>query len=204
MSVQSSLPSTTTAPVLGLPSMPVVKSGGDTYIARMEATKALMQAGNGSLKGGSGGLMQLVAYGGKYKKYKTKITGRVKMRNNVTKVMKGCNNKKTLKRGRKIRGGAGGISPATNQIEVPIPGGSSSTQADTLAGLSSGLLKLQQQSVNVAPPPPPLVKTMFSGGRGRKRGNRKTNRNTNKRYRSLRYKKSIGRKGRSRRHKYSR
>ena len=192
MSGQGLLPNTTSAPALGLPPMPAVASGGDIYNARMDATKALMQAGNGSLKGGSGG---------RNRKYKTKITGRVKLRrNNVTKVMKGCSNKKTSK-----RGGAGGISPAS-QIEVPIPGGSSPTQANTLASLSGGLLKLQQQAANVAPASPPLVKTMFSGGGGRggKRGHRKTNRKTNKRYRRLRYKKSIGRKGRSRRHRYSR
>jgi hypothetical protein len=188
MSGQGLLPNTTSAPALGLPPMPAVASGGDIYNARMDSLKALMQAGNGSLKGGSG----------KYRKYKTKITGRVKLRrNNVTKVMKGCSNKKTSK-----RGGAGGISPAS-QIEVPIPGGSSTTQVNTLASLSDGLLKLQQQAANVAPASPPLVKTMFSGGGGRggKRGHRKTNRKTNKRYRRLRYKKSIGRKGRSRRHR---
>ena len=191
MSVQSSLPTTTTtAPALGLPPMPVVASGGDIYNARMDATKALMQAGNGSLKGGSG-----------YRKYKTKINGRVKMQNNITKVMKGCNNKKTAKWGRKFRGGAGGISPASNKIEVPIPGGSSSTQTDTLAGLSGGLLKLQQQAANTPPPSPPLVKTMFSGGGA---ASKRRRRNTNKRYRRLRYKKSIGRKGRSRRHRHSR
>ena len=190
MSVQSSLPTTTTAPALGLPPMPAVASGGDIYNARMDATKALMQAGNGSLKGGSGGS------GGKYRKHKT--NGRVKLRrNNITKVMKGCSNKKTSK-----RGGAGGISPAS-QVEVPIPGGSSTTQVNTLASLSDGLLKLQQQAGNIAPASPPPVKTMFSGGGG-KRGHRKTNRKTNKRYRRLRYKKSIGRKGRSRRHRYSR
>ena len=197
MSVQSSLPTTTTAPALGLPPMPAVTSGAGIYDARMAATKALMEAGNGSLKGGSGG------GGGGYKKYKTKINGKVKSRNNITKVMKGCSNKKTSKRGRKFRGGAGGISPATNKIEVPIPNGSSPIQTDTLADLSSGLLKMQQQSLNTAPPPPVPVKTMFSGGGG-KRGHRKTNRKTNKRYRRLRYKKSIGRRGRSRRHRYSR
>uniref|UniRef100_A0A6C0EYZ0 Uncharacterized protein n=1 Tax=viral metagenome TaxID=1070528 RepID=A0A6C0EYZ0_9ZZZZ len=191
MSVQSSLPASTTAPALGLPSMPAVASGGDIYNARMDATKALMQAGNGSLKGGSGG---------RYRKYKS--NGRVKLRNNVTKVMKGCSNKKTSKRGRKIRGGAGGISPAS-QVEVSIPGGSSPSQVDTLAGLSGGLLKLQQQAANVAPASPLPTKSMFTGGGG-KRGHRKTNRKTNKRYRRLRYKKSIGRKGRSRRHRYSR
>ena len=189
MSVQSSLPASTTAPALGLPPMPAVTSGGDIYNARMDSLKALMQAGNGSLKGGSGG---------KYKKYKTKITGRVKLRrNNITKVMKGCSSKKTSK-----RGGAGGISPAS-QVEVPIPGGSSPTQVNTLASLSGGLLKLQQQAGNIAPPPPVTVKTMFSGGGGKRR-HRKTNRKTNKGYRRLRYKKSIGRKGRSRRHRYSR
>ena len=196
MSVQSSLPTTTTAPALGLPPMPAVASGGDIYNARMDSLKALMQAGNGSLKGGSGGSG---GSGSKYRKYKT--NGRVKLRrNNITKVMKGCSNKKTSK-----RGGAGGISPAS-QVEVPIPGGSSPTQVNTLASLSGGLLKLQQQAANVAPASPPLVKTMFSGGGGRggKRGHRKTNRKTNKRYRRLRYKKSIGRKGRSRRHRYSR
>ena len=179
MSGQGLLPNTTSAPALGLPPMPAVASGGDIYNARMDSLKALMQAGNGSLKGGSG----------KYRKYKT--NGRVKLRrNNVTKVMKGCSNKKTSK-----RGGAGGISPAS-QIEVPIPGGSSPTQVNTLASLSGGLLKLQQQAGNIAPASPPPVKTMFSGGGG-KRGHRKTN----KRYRRLRYKKSIGRKGRSRRHR---
>jgi len=189
MSGQGLLPNTTSAPALGLPPMPAVASGGDIYNARMDSLKALMQAGNGSLKGGSG----------KYRKYKT--NGRVKLRrNNVTKVMKGCSNKKTSKRGRKIRGGAGGISPAS-QIEVPIPGGSSPTQVNTLASLSGGLLKLQQQAGNIAPASPPPVKTMFSGGGGGKRGHRKTNRKTNKRYRRLRYKKSIGRKGRSRRHR---
>jgi len=194
MSVQSSLPTSTTAPALGLPPMPVVASGDDIYNARMDATKALMQAGNGSLKGGSSS---------KYKKYKT--NRHFKLRNNVTKVMKGCSNKKTAKQGRKFRGGAGGISPSPNQIEVPIPGGSSSTQTDTLAGLSGGLLKLQQQALNKPPPSPPLVKTMFSVGGGRgKRRHRKTNKKTNKKYRRLRYKKSIGRKGRSRRHRHSR
>lgn len=163
-----------------VPSMPAVTSGAQNYQIRMDATESLMKAGNGNLAGG----------------------GFHRRRNNVTKVMKGCNNKKTRRHNKKkrhnkrlFRGGAN-ITPAVmgGKIELPVPGGASGSQIDTLKTLTSGLLDVQTAAGNIAPPPPPLTVSKFSGGGISRRRHRRT------KYRRLRYKKSIGRRDRSRRH----
>jgi len=162
-----------------LPSMPAVTGGAQNYENRMSATQSLMQAGNGNLAGGG------------YRRH----------RNHVTKVMKGCNNKRTRrnKRGNKrlFRGGAN-ITPAVTggKVELTMPGGTSGTQIDALKSLTGGLLDAQTAAGNVPPPIPAPVAGMFSGG-GRTRRRMSKHRRT--KYRRLRYKKSIGRRGRSRR-----
>ena len=185
MSASELLPNTTSTagietPVLTLPSIPAVKSGGDNYNARVAATRSFMQVGNGILAGG----------------------GYRRRRNNVTKVMKGCNNKKTKRHNKKkrhnkrlFRGGSN-ITPTVmgSKIELPVPGGASGGQIDTLKTLTGGLLDLQTASGNIPPPMPQAVEQKFSGGGISRRRHRRT------KYRRLRYKKSIGRRGRSRRH----
>ena len=194
MAVSSLLPATTTNAAAtqqeqgggivpgdyNLPSMPAVTGGADNYNARMAATESLMQAGNGKLAGG----------------------GYRRRRNNVTKVMKGCSNKKTRRHNKKkrhnkriFRGGAS-ITPAVmgGKIELPVPGGASGSQIDTLKTLTGGLLDVQTAAGNIPPPIPTVVQSKFSGGGISRRRHRRT------KYRRLRYKKSIGRRGRSRRH----
>jgi len=192
MAVSSLLPATTTSsadatqqggikpPVLAIPSMPAVTGGAENYENRMAATQSLMEVANGDLAGG----------------------GYRRRRNNVTKVMKGCSNKKTRRHNknkrnnkRLFRGGAS-ITPAVTggSIELPVPGGASGGQIDTLKTLTGGLLDLQTASGNIPPPMPQAVEQKFSGGGISRRRHRRT------KYRRLRYKKSIGRRGRSRRH----
>ena len=163
-----------------LPSMPAVTGGAQNYSNRMAATEALMKTGNGNLAGG----------------------GYRRRRNNVTKVMKGCSNKKTRRHNKKkrhnkriFRGGAS-ITPAVmgGKIELPVPGGASGSQIDTLKTLTGGLLDVQTAAGNIPPPIPTVVQSKFSGGGISRRRHRRT------KYRRLRYKKSIGRRGRSRRH----
>ena len=166
--------------ILEIPPMPAVTGGAQNYEIRMAATDALMKAGNGKLAGG----------------------GYRRRRNNVTKVMKGCNNKKTKRHNKKkrhikrlFRGGAS-ITPEVvgDKIELSVPGGASGGQIDTLKELTSGLFDAQTAAGNIAPPPPPLTVSKFSGGGISRRRHRRT------KYRRLRYKKSIGRRDRSRRH----
>jgi hypothetical protein len=163
-----------------VPSMPAVTSGAQNYEIRMDATESLMKAGNGNLAGG----------------------GFHRRRNNVTKVMKGCNNNKTRRHNKKkrhnkrlFRGGAS-ITPAvvSGKIELTVPETASGGQVDTLKTLTSGLLDIQTAAGNIPPPIPTVVQSKFSGGGISRRRHRRT------KYRRLRYKKSIGRRGRSRRH----
>jgi hypothetical protein len=194
MSVSSLLPATTTSsadatqqggikpPVLEIPSMPAVTGGAQNYEIRMAATDALMKAGNGNLAGG----------------------GYRRRRNNVTKVMKGCNNKKTRRHNKKkrhnkriFRGGSSSITPEVvdGKIELPVPGGASAGQVGTLKELTGGLFDAQTLAANKPSTiMPPIVVSNFSGGGISRRRHRRT------KYRRLRYKKSIGRRGRSRRH----
>ena len=163
-----------------LPSIPLVASGGDNYNARTAATQSFMQVGNGKLAGG----------------------GYRRRRNNVTKVMKGCSNKKTRRHNKKkrnnkriFRGGAS-ITPEVvgGKIQLPVPEGASGGQVGTLKELTSVLLDAQTVAANKPPTMPPIVVSNFSGGGISRRRHRRT------KYRRLRYKKSIGRRGRSRRH----
>ena len=191
MSASALLPPTTSSadttlqggikpPPLAIPIMPAVTGGAQNYENRMAATQSLMQAGNGNLAGG----------------------GYRRRRNNVTKVMKGCSNKKTRRHNKKkrhnkriFRGGSN-ITPAVmdGKIELPVPGGASGSQIDTLKTLTGGLLDVQTAAGNIPPPIPTVVQSKFSGGGISRRRHRRT------KYRRLRYKKSIGRRGRSRRH----
>jgi hypothetical protein len=164
---------------LSMPAMPAVTSGEEKYAIRMASTHALTQVGNGNFSGG----------------------GKRRHRNHVTKVMKGCNSKKTRRHnkkkrhGKRIFRGGNNITPAVagGKIELTMPGGSSPTQIETLQTLTGGLFDAQTSSGNVAPAIPPLATTNFSGGGVSRRRHRKT------KYRRLRYKKSIGRKSRSHR-----
>jgi len=195
MSVSSLLPATTTSSAdatqqeqsggiipadYKVPSMPAVTGGAQNYEDRMAATQSLMQAGNGNLAGGG------------YRRH----------RNNVTKVMKGCSNKKTRRHNKNkrhnkriFRGGAG-ITPAvvSGKIELTVPETASGGQVDTLKTLTSGLLDIQTAAGNTPPKMPMVAQSNFSGGGVSRRRHRRT------KYRRLRYKKSIGRRGRSRRH----
>ena len=192
MSANTLLPPTTSSadatqqggikpPILEIPIMPAVTGGAQNYEIRMAATDALMKAGNGNLAGG----------------------GYRRRRNNVTKVMKGCNNKKTRRHNKKkrhnkrlFRGGAS-ITPEVvgDKIELSVPGGASGGQIDTLKELTGGLFVAQTVAANKPPTiMPPIVVSNFSGGGISRRRHRRT------KYRRLRYKKSIGRRGRSRRH----
>jgi len=196
MAVSSLLPATTTNAAAtqqeqgggivpgdyNLPSMPAVTGGAQNYENRMAATQSLMEAGNGNLAGG----------------------GYRRRRNNVTKVMKGCNNKKTRRHNKKkrhnkriFRGGSSSITPEVvgDKIELPVPGGASAGQVGTLKELTTGLFDAQTVAANKPPTiMPPIVVSNFSGGGISRRRHRRT------KYRRLRYKKSIGRRGRSRRH----
>jgi hypothetical protein len=187
MSASALLPNTTSnagieTPVLTLPSMPFVPDGAQIYASRMGATESLMKVGNGNFAGG----------------------GYRRRRNNVTKVMKGCNNKKTRRHNKKklhnkriFRGGSSSITPEVvgGKIELPVPGGASAGQVGTLKELTGGLFDAQTVAANKPPTiMPPIVVSNFSGGGISRRRHRRT------KYRRLRYKKSIGRRGRSRRH----
>jgi hypothetical protein len=193
MSASTLLPATTNATAsqqggimpgdYKLPSMPAVTDGAQNYENRMAATQSLMQAGNGNLAGGG------------YRRH----------RNHVTKVMKGCNNKKTRRNNknkrhnkRLFRGGAN-ISPTIvgNKIEIVPPVGGSPDQISALKTLTGGLLDAQTAAGNVPPSMPAPVVGMFSGGG---RTHRRMNKHRRTKYRRLRHKKSIGRRGRSRRH----
>ena len=203
MSAQELLPKITTggaeggitAPPMSLPPMPATTSGAQVYETRMAATQALMQAGNGSLAGG----------GYRLKRKNTRRHGN----NHISRVMIGCNNKKTKKHKHKRRrnnrrifrgGAASNISPSVigSKVEIPIPMGSSGGQIETLKSLSSGLLDAQVVGGNVAPSSPTLITSNFAGG-GIRRSS--IHRRKKTKYRILRHKKSIGRKGRSMRHR---
>jgi hypothetical protein len=167
-----------TAPSLSIPAMPAVTGGAQNFANRMESAQALTQVGNGSLSGG----------------------GKRRYRNHVTKVMKGCSNKKTRRHnkkkrhGKRIFRGGNSITPAVTgggQIELTMPGGSSPTQVGALQDLTKGLLDAQTTAGNIPPSIPAVTTSIFSGG------GVSTRRRRNTKYRRLRYKKSIGRKSRS-------
>jgi len=194
--VVSALPSTTSAPSttpqtaqssgglvkpdFKIPTIPATASGGDLFDNRTAATKLLMAVGSGNLKGG-----------GRKMKGKTKYK---KSRNNIVKVMKGCNTKRTKKNKRIFRGG-NMVTPTKvgGEIEVPIPGGASPTQVSILKGLTNNLLQAQVLSSNKAPDIPRIVSSKFTGG-----GIINNSRYKKTNYKLLRYKKSIGRKSRNR------
>jgi hypothetical protein len=194
----SSLPATTTPPgaqsagvgivptKFQLPTMPAVADGGQLFDNRMEATKLLMNAGTGNLKGG-----------GNKRNKKTKYK---KNRNHIVKVMKGCNNKKTKKNKMIFRGGANLITPSITrgEIEVSVPVGASQTQTSILANLTKSLLNTQVLASNIPDKPPVIKPSSFMGGgvNNSRYKNRKTNQ------KRLRYKKSIGRRSRSRSRHY--
>lgn len=167
-----------TTPKLSIPAMPAVTPGDVIYENRMAATQSLSAVANGNLSGGGG------------KRWH---------RNNVTKVMKGCNNKKTRRHnkkkrhGKRIFRGGSNITPAVSggKIELTMPGGSSDFQTDSLKSLTSGLLDAQTANANIPPGAIPVAASNFSGGGVSRRRHRNT------KYRRLRYKKSIGRKSRS-------
>jgi hypothetical protein len=187
-----------TNPPLTLPSMPAVNTGGQNYENRVTAMESLNAVANGSLRGGGRG-------GGRGRSYriKRKMTYKRRGNHNITKVMKGCNNNKTRKsrhsknkkNNKRIFRGGSNITPATtsdNKIQIPIPGGASADQINTLKELSGGLFQAQVTASNVPPEPLAPVESKFSGGgmSRRKMSN----------HRRIRYKKSIGRKCRSRRY----
>ena len=198
----SALPSTTSAPSttpptqssggivkpdFKLPVMPAVASGNDLFNTRMDATKLLMAAGSGNLKGG-----------GRKLKGKTKYK---KSRNHIVKVMKGCNTKRTKKNKRIFRGG-NMVTPTKvgdDKIEVIAPDTATKTQVGILKSLTDNLLKTQVLATNTPPSIPQLEKSRFVGG-GNANKSRYKNKKTNQK--RLRYKKSIGRRSRSRRHKH--
>jgi hypothetical protein len=116
--------------------------------------------------------------------------------------MKGCSNKKTRKyrhgknkrNNKRIFRGGNNITPSVTggKVEISIPGGASSDQIGTLKALSGGLFASQGLFENKPPQsPPPTVSNFAGGGMSRRKMMN---------YRRLRYKKSIGRKSRSRRH----
>ncbi len=197
MSASSQLPATTSAastmqggitPLddIKLPGVPAVTGGAQNYANRMAATQSLTQLGSGNLAGG-----------GYRKKRKTIYKRRY---NNVTKVMKGCNGKRTRRHNknkrhnkRVLRGGDN-ITPTIidGKLELPVPLGASGGQVATLQELTGGLMALQTQAGNGPPSIPAPVQQNFSGGG--------ITRHRSTKYRRLRYKKSIGRRGRSRRH----
>ena len=198
MSASSQLPATTSAASaiqssggivptnIQLPALPAVTGGAQNYENRMAATQNLMRAGDGSLAGG-----------GYRKKRKTIHKRRY---SSVMKVMKGCSSKKTRRHNknkrhnkRVLRGG-GNITPAITggKVELPVPLGASGGQVGTLTRLTEGLMALQTQGGNIPPSIPAPVQQKFSGGG--------ITRHRSTKYRRLRYKKSIGRRGRSRRH----
>jgi len=177
MSSTNSLSGGITPAKFSMPAIPAVNSGEENYAIRMASTQAFTQVGNGNFSGG----------------------GKRRHRNNVTKVMKGCNSKKTRRHnkkkrhGKRIFRGGNNITPAVTgvgTVEINAPIGSSPTQVGTLQSLTEGLFNAQTAAGNRAGLPPPLATSNFKGGgvSRRRRGNTK--------YRRLRYKKSIGRKSR--------
>ena len=198
MSASSQLPATTTATAtsatqggivptnIQLPTMPAVTGGAQNYDNRMAATQNLMRAGDGSLAGG-----------GYRKKRKTIHKRRY---SSVMKVMKGCSSKKTRRHNKnkrhnkRVPRGGDNITPTIigGKIELPVPGGASGSQVDVLKTLTGGLMDLSVQGGNTPPSIPAPVQQKFSGGG--------ITRHRSTKYRRLRYKKSIGRRGRSRRH----
>jgi hypothetical protein len=197
MSVSSQLPATTSAasvmqqggikpPDISIPGMAAVTGGAQNYENRMAATQSLVQVGNGGLAGG-----------GYRKKRKTIYKRRY---NNVTKVMKGCNGKKTRRHkknkrhNKRVFRGGSNISPNIigGKVEVNVPLGATGGQIETLQTLTKGLMDVQTAAGNIPPPVPKISETNFSGGG--------MTRHRSTKYRRLRYKKSIGRRGRSRRH----
>lgn len=179
MSSTSSLTGGITPAKFSMPAMPAVTPGDVNYNNRISAITAFTQVGNGNFSGG----------------------GKRRHRNNVTKVMKGCNSKKTRRHnkkkrhGKRIFRGGSNITPAVTggKIELTMPGGSSPSQVETLQSLTGGLFDAQTSGGNIAPAIPTLVTSNFSGGGVSRRRHRNT------KYRRLRYKKSIGRKSRSHR-----
>jgi hypothetical protein len=180
MSSTSSLTGGITPVSLSIPAMPAVTGGAENYANRMASTQALSAVANGgNLSGG----------------------GKRRRRNHVTKVMKGCNSKKTRRhnkkkrQGKRIFRGGNNITPAVTggKIELTMPSGSSPSQIETLQTLTSGLGAAQVAGANIAPSIPTLATSNFSGGGVSRRRHRNT------KYRRLRYKKSIGRKSRSHR-----
>ena len=167
-----------TTPNLSLPAIPAVTSGGVNYENRMAATQSLSAVANGNLSGGG---------------------GKRRYRNNVKKVMKGCNSKKTRRHnkkkrhGKRIFRGGNNITPAVTdgKIQLTMPSGSSDFQTDSLKSLTGGLLDAQTANANLPPVAKPVAVSNFSGGGVSRRRHRNT------KYRRLRYKKSIGRKSRS-------
>jgi hypothetical protein len=170
-----------------IPAMPAVTGGAQNYENRMAATQSLTQLGSGNLAGG-----------GYRKKRKTIYKRRY---NNVTKVMKGCNGKKTRRHkknkrhNKRVFRGGGNISPNIigDKVEINVPLGASGGQTDTLKSLTTVLMDAKTQEHNFPPSiPTSMVQSNFSGGG--------ITRHRSTKYRRLRYKKSIGRKSRSRRH----
>jgi hypothetical protein len=194
MSVSSNLPATTSASSvmqqggikpadIVIPAMPAVTGGAQNYETRMAATQSFTQLGSGNLAGG-----------GYRKKRKTIYKRRY---NNVTKVMKGCNGKKTRRHkknkrhNKRVFRGGSNISPNIigDKVEINVPLGASGGQTDTLKSLTTALMDANTQVKNFSPRVPT---SNFSGGG--------ITRHRSTKYRRLRYKKSIGRRGRSRRH----
>ena len=177
MSSTSSLTGGITPAKFSMPAMPAVTGGAENYANRMAATGSLSAVANGNLSGG----------------------GKRRHRNNVTKVMKGCNSKKTRRHnkkkrhGKRIFRGGNNITPAVTdgKIELTMPSGSSPFQTDSLKSLTGGLLDAQTANANIPPVATPVAASNFSGGGVSRRRHRNT------KYRRLRYKKSIGRKSRS-------
>jgi hypothetical protein len=177
MSSTNSLSGGITPASFSIPAMPAVTGGAQNFANRMAATESLTQVGNGNFSGG----------------------GKRRYRNHVTKVMKGCSNKKTRRHnkkkrhGKRIFRGGNNITPAVTgggQIELTTPGGSSPTQVGTLQNLTEELFNAQTAAGNHAGLPPTLATSNFKGGGVSRRRHRNT------KYRRLRYKKSIGRKSR--------
>ena len=180
MNSTSSLTGGITPAKFSMPAMPAVTGGAENYANRMASTQALSAVANGgNLSGG----------------------GKRRHRNNVTKVMKGCNSKNTRRHnkkkrhGKRIFRGGNNITPAVTggKIELTMPGGSSPSQVETLKNLTGGLFDAQTSGGNIPPSIPVLATSNFSGGGVSRRRHRNT------KYRRLRYKKSIGRKSRSHR-----
>lgn len=178
-----------TPPKLELPPMPAVPQPDAIYDSRVQATADLTKLGNGTLSGG-----------GKRKKGRRTLYKR--KGNHVTKVMRGCSRKYTKKyKGKRVfRGGAEMVAPSlvSGKISVPIPDSASLTQVETLKNLTSGLMDAQVVGSNIPPTLPKLIESKFSGGGML---NKSKHRSKKTKHRMLRYKKSIGRKSRSRHYK---